>query len=134
MWRVSPGGERRFGILGRACGGDGGPERSGFPALIEVIFRNGLGLGGIERGALVEVVGEGFLDGLVVFPTVGSHGELGLRRSPGGMKERGRSGLSDMGQDLCDGLRVGRSWGLLGERDLDRGAEGRGRCPSGPGP
>jgi hypothetical protein len=45
-----------------------GPERSGVPALVEVVFRNRLGLGGIELGALVEVVGEGFLDGLVVVP------------------------------------------------------------------
>jgi hypothetical protein len=41
---------------------------------------------------LVEVVGEGFLGDLVVFPTVGpdgSHGELGLGRSPGGVDEGG---------------------------------------------
>jgi len=31
--------------FGRAYGGAGGPERAGVPALIEVVFRNGLGLG-----------------------------------------------------------------------------------------
>jgi hypothetical protein len=44
------------------------PEGSGAPGLIEVVFWNGLGFGGIERGALVEVVGEGFLGDLVCFP------------------------------------------------------------------
>ena len=110
------------------------PEELPFRVLVEVVYGSGLGLGGIEFGRLVEVVGEGFLGDLVVLPTAGSHGELGLRRPPDGMKERGRSGLSDMGQDLGDGLRVGRPWGLLGEKELDRGAEGRGHCPSGPGP
>ena len=54
-----------------AMGGAEGPERSGLPALIEIVFRNGLGLGGVEFGALVEVVGEGFLGDLVCFPTGG---------------------------------------------------------------
>ena len=56
---------------------------------------NGLGLGGIELGRLVEVVGVGFLGDLVCLSTVGPHVEFGLRRSPGGGDQRGRSGLSD---------------------------------------
>ena len=35
------------------------PEGSGVPALIEVVCRNGLGIGGIEVEGLVEVVGGG---------------------------------------------------------------------------
>ena len=111
MGCVSWGGEGRFGNYGRACGGAGGPERSGIPTLIENIVRNRLGLGGVEPGALVEAVGEGSLGGLFCLPTGGFPAgvpqvEIGLRRSPGGMGDWGRSGLSDMGQDLCDGLRV----------------------------
>ncbi len=85
-------------------------ERSGLPALIEVVFWNRLGLGGIELGALVEVVGEGFPGDLVCLPTAGpqeAHFELGLGWSPGGVEERGRSGLPDVGENLCDGLWVG---------------------------
>jgi hypothetical protein len=107
-----------LGESGRACGGAGGSEESTLPTLtlptlIEVVVRNGLGVGGIEPGGpgdllttervsrrlagaqrrqpggLVEVVEEESLGGLVVFPTVGPHVELGLRRSPGGMGERG---------------------------------------------
>ena len=65
------------------------PERSGPPTLIEVVFWNRLGFGGIVLGALVEVVGEGFLGGLVFLPTARPHGELGLGWSPGGVEERG---------------------------------------------
>lgn len=84
------------------------PEGSGVPSLIEVVFRNGLGVGGIELGGLIGVVGEGFVGDLVVFPTGGAHGELGLRGSPGGVDQRGGGGLADVGQDLCDGIRVGQ--------------------------
>ena len=83
------------------------PDRSGVPALIEVVLRDRLGLGGIELGGLVEVVGEGFLGGLVCLPAVGphgSHGELGLGWAPGGVEEWGRSGLTDVEEDLCDGF------------------------------
>ena len=110
------GGERRVGNSRRACGGAGEPGRSGVPALIGAVFRNGLGVGGIELGALVEVVGEESLGDLVLFPTVGPHGEFGLRRSPGGMKEWGRGGLSDMGQDSSDGLRVRQGPNRSGDR------------------
>jgi len=41
----------------RACGGGG-----------DVVIRLGFRLGGIELGRLVEVVGEGFLGGLLWFP------------------------------------------------------------------
>ena len=135
-----------------------GPERSCSPALIEVVVRDRLGLGGIERGALVEVVGEGFLGDLVWFGPAGPHAELGLGWSSGGMKGRGRSGLTDMGEDLGNRLRIsqgrdeperclaGRT--AEGEDFLDPGQEGGppggsgeedwefqrpGRCRPGPG-
>jgi hypothetical protein len=84
-----------LGESGRACGGAGGSEESNLPTQIEVVVRNGLGVGGIEPGGpgdslttervsrrlagvqrrqpggLVEVVEEESLGGLVVFPTVG---------------------------------------------------------------
>ena len=81
-----------FGESIRACGGTGGPQGSCTAALVEVVFRNRLGVGGIELGGLVEVVGEGFLGGLVCFPTAGPHGfhgEFSLGRSPGGVDEGG---------------------------------------------
>jgi len=37
-----------FGNSGRVCGGTGGPERSGAPGLVEIVLRNGIGVGGIE--------------------------------------------------------------------------------------
>jgi hypothetical protein len=84
-----------------------GAERSIPPALIEVLFRHWLGLSGIEPGALIEVVGEGFLGDLLSFPTRVPDTELGLGRSSGGMDEGGRSGLAYVGQDLGDGFRLG---------------------------
>lgn len=50
----------------RACAGAGSGPRLGAPGLAEVVYRKGLGLGGFERGRLVEVVREGFLGGLVL--------------------------------------------------------------------
>lgn len=103
-------------------------------ALMGIVFRNGLGVGRVESGALVEVVGEDFPGGLVVFATVELHVEFGLRWAPGGMGERGRSGLTDMGQDLRDGLRIGQErdegegrlagWADEGEDFIDPGQEG----------
>jgi hypothetical protein len=55
---------------------------------------------------LIEVVGEGILGDLFCLPTVGSHVELGLRRPPGRLEERGRSGLADVGETVCDGLGI----------------------------
>jgi hypothetical protein len=95
-----------FGDSGRACGRAGGPERSGAPGLIEVVFGQGFRLSGIRVGCLVEVVGEGFLDGLYLFRFRGAHVEFGLGRPPGGMEERGRGGLPDVEEDLGDGLWV----------------------------
>jgi hypothetical protein len=66
-----------------------GPERSGSPALIEVVVRDRLGLSGIEGGRLVEVVREGLLGDLLSFPTRVPDTELGLGRSSGGMDEGG---------------------------------------------
>ena len=45
-----------FGVEGCASGRAGSGRRSGVPALIEVVFGNGIGVGGIERWGLVEVV------------------------------------------------------------------------------
>ena len=107
---------RWCGVLGRAGAFSGipgapaarpGGERSGAPALIEVVFRDGLGLSGIERGALVEVVGEGFLGGLSGFPTRGPMRSSVWGGPRAGWMRRGRSGLTDVGQDLGDGFRVG---------------------------
>jgi hypothetical protein len=57
--------QRRFrdfrASLRRGRGGDPGLFS---PALIKVVVRDRLRFSGIERGALVEVVGEGFLGGL----------------------------------------------------------------------
>ena len=87
------------------------PERSGSPALIEVVVRDRFGLSGIEGGRLVEVVGEGFLGGLVLFRPVGPQAEFGLGWSSGGMKGRGRGGLTDVGEDMSNWL------GIRQERD-----------------
>ena len=109
---------------GRTSGGAGGPQGSGTATLIEVVFRNGLGLGGIERGALVEVVGEGFLGGLAWFGRAGPHAELGLGWSSGGMKGRGRSGLTDMGEDLGNRLRISQERDERERRLAGRADEG----------
>ena len=78
-----------FGDSGRACGGAEGLKRFRAPALIEVVFWKGLGLGGIELGRLVEVVGEGFLGDLFCFRAHRPDIEFGLGRPPGGMEEWG---------------------------------------------
>ena len=62
-------------------------ERLGAPGLVEMVFRNGLRVGGIEVGTLVEVVGEGFLGGLFLFPTAEIHSEVGVGWPPGRMEE-----------------------------------------------
>jgi hypothetical protein len=43
---------------------------------------------GIERGALVEAVGEGFLGGLVLLGPAGTHAELGLGWSASSVLEK----------------------------------------------
>ena len=102
------GGEGRgvFGNSGRTSGGAEGPRGSAPPALIEVVVRDRFRLSGIEGGRLVEVVGEGFPGGLVVFRPVGPQAEFGLGWSSGGMKGRGRGGLTDVGEDLSNWLRI----------------------------
>ena len=49
--------------------GPTGLRGQGAAALIQVVLRNRLGFGGIEPWGLVEVVGGGFLGGLLLFPT-----------------------------------------------------------------
>jgi hypothetical protein len=81
-------------------------------------------------GAFVEVVGEAFLGGLFCFRAGGPHVEFGLRRSPGGMGERGRYPVSAVLPPLAGeaGPR-----GFLGGKDRDWGAEPPGRYPLGSG-
>lgn len=62
-------------------------RRLPLPALIEVVLRNGLGVGGIEIGGLIEVVGEGILGDLFCLPTAWAHGKFGLGWPPGRMEE-----------------------------------------------
>ncbi len=109
------GGRGVFGESGRAYGGAGGPERLHPPGLVEVVFRHGLRVGGIELGGLVEVVGERFPGDLLCFLTAEAHGEFGLRRSSGRMEEWGRGGLTDVDEDAADGLGLGE------ERDEGEG-------------
>ena len=62
----------------------------------------------IPTPSRLKVVGEGFLGDLFCSPPGPPHGELGLGWSSGWMKERGRSGLTEVGQDLGNGLRIGQ--------------------------
>ena len=57
------------------------PGRLPDPGLVEVVVRDGLGVGGVELGGLVEVVGEGFSSGRFGFEA--GEIEFYLRRSPG---------------------------------------------------
>ena len=77
-----------LGFQGRASGGAEGTQGLRAPALIVVVLGNGLGIGGIEVGTLVEVVGEGFLGGLFWFSTAEIHSEVGVGWPPGRMDER----------------------------------------------
>ena len=83
------------------------PRKVSPPARLEAVLRNRLGVGRIEHGGLVEVVGEGLPGDLVCSPTVGPHGEFYLGRSLGGLDHRGGGGLTSVGKDLCDGLGLG---------------------------
>jgi len=78
---------------GRASGGAEGTQELRAPALIEDIFGDGFGFGGIELGSLIKVVGAGFRGGLFSFPTVEIHVELG---------QRGPPGWTDQWEDLID--------------------------------
>jgi len=75
-----------LGVGGRTSGGARVGKRLSAPGLVEMVFRNGLRVGGIEVGTLVEVVGGGFLGGLFLFPTAEIHSEVGLGWPPGGME------------------------------------------------
>ncbi len=73
-----------MGPGGRARGGSGGEGRSGASGLIEVVVRDGVGLGGVRVRSLIEVVRGVLLDDLVGVVGAELEGEFGLGRSPGG--------------------------------------------------
>ncbi len=92
--------------VGRAFG----PGRLGWelPAsgLVEVVVRGGFRLGGIEVGGLIEVAWEGSLSDLFCFDYTEAHVELSLRRPPCGMEERRGGGLTDVGENPGNRLRI----------------------------
>jgi len=78
------------------------------PALVEVVVRDELGVGGVVLGGLVDAVGDRGRVHLFT-PLAGmelAEIELSLGRPPGGMNERRRGGLTDVGEDAGDGLRL----------------------------
>ena len=116
-----------MGFDGWASGGVGDAEGLPTLALVEVVVGDGLRVRGVEVGGLVEVVGERFLGGLFWYYTLdpaGTYLEFGLRRSPGGMDQPGRAGLTDVGEDLGDGLGLGEERDE-GERRLAAGTDQR---------
>jgi hypothetical protein len=62
-------------VSGRTSDGAEGSVGASLPAVVEIVFRNGLGVGGIEPGALVEAVGVRFLSDIFIFPTAEFRGE-----------------------------------------------------------
>jgi hypothetical protein len=83
--------------------------------LVVVVVGDGLRVGGIEFGRLIEVVRGKSLEDLVVLWLLTAHVELGLGWAPGGMNQRRRGGLADVGEDSGDGLGLGE------ERDEGEG-------------
>ena len=111
---------------GRACGGASG--RLPVPGLVEVVvLRDGLGIGGVELGALVDaVLGHGRVH--LFTPLLGMElveVEFDLGRPPGRMEEGRRGGLTDVGEDLRDGHGIGenRSEAELAEGKRDEREE-----------
>jgi hypothetical protein len=102
--------EKGVSVLVRGGGRAFGGGRLGWelPAsgLVEVVVRGGFRLGGIELGGLIEVAREGFLSDLFCFDYTEAHVELSLGRPPGGMKERRGGGLTDVGENPGNRLRV----------------------------
>ena len=80
------------------------------PGLVEVVvLGDGFGLGGVELGGLVDEVGDRGRVHLFT-PLLGMElveVEFSLGRSPGGMNQGRRGGLTDVGEDLCDGHGIG---------------------------
>ncbi len=91
----------------RARGGSGDEGRSVAEAVVEVVVRNGVGLGGIELGCLIEVVRGEVLGDLVGVGDTEREGELGLGRPPCGVEPGRRAGLAGVGEDLGDRLGIG---------------------------
>ena len=94
------------------------------PGLVEVVFGSGLRLGGIELSGLIEVIWRGPPGDL--FRVGATEIEFSLGRPPGGVEERWRGGLADVGEDLGNGHGVGqnRSEAELAEGKRDEGEGG----------
>ena len=86
------GGAEARGLVGpggRARGGAGGEGRLGASGLIEVVVRDGVGLGGVMVRRLIEVVRGGLLGDLVGVGGAELEGELSLGRRPCGVEPWG---------------------------------------------
>jgi hypothetical protein len=77
--------------------------------LIEVVVRDGVGLGGVVVRGLIEVVRGEVLGDLVGVGGTEREGELGLGRPPCGVEPGRRAGLAGVGEDLGDWLGIGES-------------------------
>ena len=86
----------------------GGLRRLSASSLVEMIWRDGLRVGGIELRGLVEVDRKGILVELVGVPALVAHVEFGLGRPPGWTEEGGCGRLTDVGQDLGNGFGIGQ--------------------------
>jgi len=84
--------------------------------LVVVVVGDGLRVGGIKIRGLIEVVRGKSLDDLVVLCLLMAHVELGLGWAPGGMNQRRRGGLADVGEDSGHGLGVGEGPERSGDR------------------
>ena len=94
------------------------------PGLVEVVFGSGLRLGEIELSGLIEVIWRGSPGDL--FRVGATEIEFSLGRPPGGVEERWRGGLADVGEDLGNGHGVGqnRSEAEFAEGKRDEGEGG----------
>ena len=94
-----------MGFDGWASGGVGDAEGLPTLALVEVVFGSGLRLGWIEPSGLIEVIWGGPQGDLFGFGA--TEIEFSWGRPPGGVEERWRGRLTDVGEDLRDRHGVG---------------------------